>query len=309
MKKVVVTGGAGFIGSNLVRELTNRGCSVLVIDDLRTGKLTNLEGLDFSFLQQDLLADSFDLSDALMGASEVYHFAANADVRDGWSHPRLDFEQNTVVTLRVLEACVQAGVEHLIFSSTGSVYGESTQIPTPENALPTIQTSLYGASKIAAEAFIEAYTEAGKIKATIFRFVSVLGPNYSHGHVIDFVNSLVRNPGELMILGDGSQKKSYMHVSDCVKGVIELRGPGSCEIFNLGFDGYCDINESVSWITATLGLNPSLRYTGGDRGWVGDNPFIWLDVKKANSYGWKAQESIKDSIVETTQFLISNLGQ
>jgi UDP-glucose 4-epimerase len=307
LKKVVVTGGAGFIGSNLVKELINRGNQVSVIDDLRTGSAKNLENLEISLIQKDLLDLTFDLADAFRGVDEVYHFAANADVRDGWTHPRLDLEQNVLGTIRVLEACVLAKVNHLIFSSTGSIYGDTNQIPTPENAIPSNQTSLYSASKYAAESFIQAYSEAGRIRATIFRFVSVLGPNYSHGHVVDFVKSLLHNPDTLRVLGDGTQRKSYMHVSDCVRGVVELRGPKSCETFNLGVDGYCEIKESVEWITSFLGVEPSLEYTGGPRGWVGDNPYIWLDISKAKMMGWEPQFSIRDSIIATADFLVKDL--
>ena len=260
LKKVLVTGGAGFIGSNLVKELLNRNHKVTVIDNLSTGNLGNLKDLEISFVNGDLLDDTLDLSQLFLGMDEVYHLAANADVRDGWTHPRTDLVQNTFATVRVLEACSKSNVPHLIFSSTGSVYGEALEIPTPENASPPGQTSLYGASKFAAEAFIQAYAEANKLTATILRFVSVLGPNYSHGHVIDFVRRLLKDPTHLNVLGDGTQKKSYMHVSDCIRGVIEIRGTGKCEVFNLGVNGYCEINDSIKWITETLGVAPSLSY-------------------------------------------------
>lgn len=307
LKKVLVTGGAGFIGSNLVKELLNTHHAVTIIDNLSTGNLDNLKNLSIEFIKGDLLDDTLNLRKIFKGADEVYHLAANADVRDGWKHPRLDFEQNTLATVRVLEACAESKVSHLIFSSTGSVYGEVRERPTSENVLPPGQTSLYGASKLAAEGFIQAYAEANKFTATIFRFVSVLGPNYSHGHVIDFVRKLLQNPKSLEVLGDGLQKKSYMHVADCVRGVTEIRGAGKCEIFNLGFNDFCEINDSVRWITETLGAKPVLTYSGGDRGWVGDNPFIWLDTSKATLHGWKPKFTIRESIIETTLWLKRSL--
>jgi len=307
LKNVLVTGGAGFIGSNLVKELLKRNHKVTVVDNLSTGDLKNLKNLEISFVKGDVLDDGLKLTHLFRGMDEVYHLAANADVRDGWKHPRTDFEQNTLATVKVLEACAESGVPHLVFSSTGSVYGEALEIPTSEKALPPGQTSLYGASKFAAEGFIQAYAEANKLTATILRFVSVLGPNYSHGHVIDFVRKLLRDPTLLEVLGNGAQKKSYMHVSDCVRGVIDVRGTGKCEVFNLGFNGYCEINDSIKWITETLGVSPSLSYSGGDRGWVGDNPFIWLDTAKASQHGWEPKFTIQESIIETTSWLRQNL--
>lgn len=298
-----MTGGAGFIGSHLVKDLVNKNYEVTVIDNLTTGNLTNLKDLDFSFIEGDLLDNSLKLNQLFQGMDEIYHLAANADVRDGWKHPRVDFEQNTFATIKVLEACTKAGVPHLVFSSTGSIYGEAQVIPTPEVAAPPGQTSLYGASKYAAEGFIQAYAEANKLTATIFRFVSVLGPNYSHGHVIDFVRKLLHDPTKLEVLGDGTQKKSYMHVADCIKGVIEIRGKSKCEVFNLGFDGYCEISESVKWITEILEISPKITFLGGERGWIGDNPFIWLDTTKAESYGWVPKYTIKESIIETTTWV------
>ena len=308
LKNVLVTGGAGFIGSNLVKELLRRNYKVSVVDNLSTGKLENLQNLEISFTHADLLDQSLDLKELFRGMDEVYHLAANADVRDGWKHPRTDFEQNTLATLRVLEACSESEVPHLVFSSTGSVYGEAHEIPTSESALPPGQTSLYGASKYAAEGFIQAYAEANKLTATIFRFVSVLGPNYSHGHVLDFVDKLLQNSNLLEVLGDGLQKKSYMHVSDCVRGVIEIRGTGNCEIFNLGYNGYCELNDSIKWITEALRVSPTLAYSGGDRGWVGDNPFIWLNTSKATLQGWEPKHTIEESIIETTLWLKQKLN-
>lgn len=303
LKTALVTGGAGFIGSNLVESLLEKNYQVTVIDNLRTGNIGNLDLEKIKFIEADLLDSNLDLNKITRNFDEVYHFAANADVKDGWKHPRLDFQQNTLATLRLIEACSQSGVKEFIFSSTGSVYGETSIIPTPENVTFPLQTSLYAASKVSAEAFIQAYCEAGRLKATVFRFVSVLGKNYSHGHVIDFVRQLRSDPSHLKVLGDGSQKKSYMNVRDCVEGVLNLRTNKAIEIFNLGVDGFCDINESISWISKALLVQPIIEFTGGERGWIGDNPFIWLDVSKAASHGWKTKFSIEESIIETVHWV------
>jgi UDP-glucose 4-epimerase len=221
--KVVVTGGAGFIGSNLIDELLSRGHAVVSVDNYGTGFAQHLEGAratgSFTEVTCDLFAEPERIDAIVDGADAIVHLAANADVRFGWDSPRRDLEQNVIVTHNVLEAARRQGVGHVLFSSTGSVYGECPVVPTPEDAPFPVQTSLYGASKAAAEGYIGAYVEAGVLAATVFRFVSVLGPRYSHGHVIDFVRQLQDDPSRLTILGDGTQRKSYMHVGDCVAAV------------------------------------------------------------------------------------------
>ncbi len=306
-RRAVITGGAGFIGSNLVDTLLRDGFNIAVIDNLSTGFERHLESANVEVVRTDIVqADPKELRAVLAGAETVYHLAANADVRFGWDHPRLDHDQNLVATLNVLEACKAAGVGDIVFSSTGSVYGEALQIPTPEEAKFPVQTSLYAASKVAAEAFIQAYATAGRIRATIFRFVSVLGPRYSHGHVFDFVGQLRNNPEKLRILGNGTQRKSYMHVDDCVVALTSLRPDQDVEVFNLGADGYCTVLDSAGWICERLGLQPEFEFTGGDRGWVGDNPFIYLDVSKAANAGWKTHRTIKESVQHTVDWLVDN---
>jgi UDP-glucose 4-epimerase len=302
-KKVLVTGGAGFIGSNLARQLIAEGNKVVIIDNFNTGNVRNLSGLDIEVLSFDLVDIPVNqLTNLLLGVSSIYHLAANADVRDGWKHRRLDFDQNLKATINLLEASADAGVSEFIFTSTGSVYGEAQQFPTTEGSQIPIQTSLYGASKFAAEGFIQAYASAGKLKATVFRLVSALGPNYSHGHVIDFVRQLKSDSSNLTILGDGTQRKSYMHVHDCVRALISLRSKKIFDVFNIGRNEYCSVLDSVGWICEELGVKPKLSFTGGEKGWIGDNPFIWLDVSKARSHGWEAEYSIEDSIRLTVRW-------
>lgn len=300
-----MTGGAGFIGSNLVDELISQGHEVIVFDNLATGHLEFISPKS-SFVEGSITENSEILRSALSGVATVYHLAANADVRDGWKQPSRDLHQNTLATCALLEACVESGVKEFVFSSTGSVYGESMVFPTPEDAPFPVQTSLYGASKASAEAFINAYATANKIRATVFRFVSVLGPRYTHGHVIDFVRQLSKDNSKLSVLGDGYQRKSYMHVTDCIDAVVSLRGTENFNVFNLGSDSYCTVRDSISWICDELGVNPEITFGNGDRGWVGDNPFIWLDVKKASLGGWKTRRSIEDSVRETVRWLLQN---
>ncbi|MEY2432969.1 MAG: UDP-glucose 4-epimerase [Acidimicrobiaceae bacterium] len=308
--RVVVTGAAGFIGSNLVDALLDRGDSVVGIDNLSTGQrrfLTDaVENERFRFVEGDLV-DGLDLVPVIEGADAVVHLAANADVRFGWQDTRRDLRQNVVMTLEIADAMRVAGVRKLLFSSTGSVYGESPIVPTPEDAPFPRQTSLYGASKAAAEGYLSAYAEAGELDVTIFRFVSVMGRHYTHGHVIDFVSALTSDPTRLRVLGDGNQKKSYLDVSDCVAAVISrLDQSVRFEVFNLGTDEYCTVRDSIRWITDRLGVEPELAFTGGDRGWVGDNPFIFLDTSAIRATGWRPRLTIKDAVERTIDYLVSN---
>ena len=222
--KFFVTGAAGFIGSNLVDRLLAGGHDVVGYDNFSTGLPQFLEGAGnnprFQLIQDDLLA-STEIGKAMGGCDFVFHFAANADVRFGTEHPRKDLEQNTIATYNVLEAMRANGIGRIAFSSTGSVYGEAKVIPTPEDAPFPIQTSLYAASKVAGEGMIAAYCEGFGFQAHIFRFVSILGERYTHGHVFDFVKKLMADPTVLPVLGNGKQRKSYLYVQDCIIKTID----------------------------------------------------------------------------------------
>ena len=309
--KFFVTGGAGFIGSNLIDRLLDTGSSVVVFDNFSTGQERFIEKAFanplFTLINGDLL--NFDcLTKAMAGCDFVYHFAANADVRFGTEHPRKDLEQNTIATYNVLEAMRTNGIKRIAFSSTGSVYGEATMFPTPEDAAFPIQTSLYGASKLACEGLIASYCEGFGFQSWIFRFVSILGERYTHGHVFDFYHKLKEDSKQLRVLGNGKQRKSYLYIKDCLDAIqIALkRSKDKVNIFNLGVDSYCELNDSIGWICEELGLNPRLDYTGGDRGWIGDNPFIFLDTSKICSLGWKPKLSIQEGVIQTVRYLKEN---
>ena len=309
--KAFVSGGAGFIGSNLVDRLLDLGHEVTVYDNLSTGLLQFLEyARDFDcfrLVKGDLL-DEDSLSEAITGHEFVFHLAANADVRFGTEHPRRDLEQNTIVTYNILEAMRNHGIRKIAFASTGSVYGEATVIPTPEGAPFPIQTSLYAASKLAGEGMIAAYCEGFGFQSWIFRFVSILGERYTHGHVFDFYRELKQNPSRLEVLGNGKQRKSYLYIQDCIDAILLAleKSNESVNVLNLGGDGYCEVNDSIGWICEELGVSPKLEYTGGDRGWIGDNPFIFLDTSKIRDLGWKPKLSIKDGVLKTIQYLKTN---
>lgn len=309
--RVLVTGGAGFIGSHLVDRLLELGHDVIAFDNLSTGQPRFLDearrARRFRLIEGDTL-DANALGDAACGCDVVFHLAANADVRFGTEHPRKDLEQNTIATFNVLEAMREHGVRRIAFASTGSIYGDATEFPTKETAPFPIQTSLYGASKLAGEGLIQAYCEGFGFEGYIFRFVSILGERYSHGHVFDFYKSLRSNPRELRVLGNGLQRKSYLYVGDCVDAMLLAmeRSRGASHVFNLGTDEYCHVNDSIGWITGHLGLSPTLTYSGGDRGWVGDSPFIFLDTTKVRSLGWTPRLSIRDGIIRTLEYLQAN---
>jgi UDP-glucose 4-epimerase len=316
MQTIFVTGAAGFIGSNLVEALLENGKTVIGWDNFSTGRhefLVNAKKHPaFTLVQGDNL-DAEGLTRAMRGCDFVFHLAANADVRFGVEHPGKDFEQNTRATFHILEALRANGIREMAFSSTGSVYGEAQVIPTPEDAPFPIQTSLYGASKLAGEGMIQAYCEGFGVKATIFRFVSILGPRYTHGHIIDFYKQLLDHPKSLRVLGDGKQRKSYLHVHDCVRAILHVidadaakKAKHGVAIFNLGTDEYCQVIDSVGWICKKLGLTPQLEFSGGDRGWIGDNPFIYLDTKKVRSHGWTPQNNIQQSVEATVDWLTAN---
>lgn len=309
--KAFVTGCAGFIGSNLVDRLIRDGYAVTGYDNFSTGQQRFLEQAEkaktFQLICGDLL-DAKRLCDTMSGCDVVFHLAANADVRFGTEHPRRDLEQNTIATYNVLEAMRSNGIRRIAFSSTGSVYGEASVVPTPEDAPFPVQTSLYGASKLAGEGLIAAYCEGFSFEACIFRFVSILGERYTHGHVFDFYKQLKVNPTKLRVLGNGKQRKSYLYVQDCVDAILLAmhKANDKVNIFNLGVDAYCEVNDSIGWICEVLGVRPRIEYTGGERGWIGDNPFIFLDAAKMRALGWSPKLSIREGVVKTVQFLQNN---
>lgn len=313
MRRACITGGAGFIGSNLADRLLADGVEVVVVDDFRTGRRPFLDDAvghpRFRLLQGNVLSTGV-LEDALAGCDWVFHLQANADVRYGLEHPQLDLEQNTIATSKVLEAMRRAGVANIVFSSTGSVYGEPEVFPTPENAPFPLQTSLYGASKLACEGLIAAYATGFSMTAVICRFVSILGERYTHGHVIDFFRSLKDDPEQITVLGDGKQEKSYLYVKDCIEAILTAvsrhEGEGGTHVYNLGTDETVIVDESLALIASRLGCSPEVHHTGGTRGWAGDSPLIRLDTSKIRSLGWAPKLTIREAIERTVDWLEHN---
>jgi UDP-glucose 4-epimerase len=312
MKRAFVTGAAGFIGSHLVDRLLAQGVEVFGYDNFTTGRERFLSQATANPRFRLVRGDTLDLpamTTAMAGCDTVFHLAANADVRFGTQHPRKDLEQNTIATFNVLEAMRANDVKRIAFSSTGSIYGEPDVFPTPETCPFPVQTSLYGASKLAGEGLIQAYATGFGVEGFIFRFVSILGERYSHGHVFDFYRKLLNDPSQIEVLGDGKQRKSYLYVQDCLDAIFlamsQPTGAGAT-IYNLGTDEYCAVDDSLSWMTAHLGLNPRRNYTGGSRGWIGDSPFIFLDTARIKSLGWRPKLTIRDAVIRTLQYLQAN---
>ncbi|MFH1113132.1 MAG: NAD-dependent epimerase/dehydratase family protein [Pseudomonadota bacterium] len=309
--RAFVTGGAGFIGSHIVDELLLRDYEVTVYDNLSTGFVRHLEPAlsrgEVELVQGDIL-DGEGLTRAMDGASTVFHLAANADVRGGRADTHIDLEQNLVGTHRVLEAMRTLGVKEIIFTSSAAVYGEPDRFPTSEEFAPK-QTSLYGASKLAAEAMIQAYGEYFGIRSYVFRFVSWIGERYSHGVVYDFVKKLQADQERLEILGDGNQEKSYLYVRDGIRGIFQAREHigGLKNVLNLGHLEYMNVRDLAAIVCDEMGLkNVSFHFAGGLRGWPGDSPFVHLDVSRVREAGFDPQVSIEQGIRLTVQYLLNN---
>jgi UDP-glucose 4-epimerase len=313
MKRACITGGAGFIGSNLADRLSAAGVEVAIVDDFSAGRrefvADALERRGIRLVEGDVL-DMAVLDDALEGCDWVFHMQANADVRHGLEHPRRDLRQNTIATSNVLEAMRLHGVKRIAFASTGSIYGEPEVFPTPEDAPFPIQTSLYGASKLAGEGLIAAYACGFGFTGLICRFVSILGERYTHGHVFDFYRALKRDPSRLRVLGDGRQEKSYLYVQDCLSAILAAaehheQEPGA-HVYNLGVAETVVVDDSIRIITEHLSLDPRIEYTGGRRGWTGDSPLIQLDTARIRGLGWRPRLTIEQAVRRTLEWLDVN---
>ena len=310
-KNLLVTGCAGFIGSHLVDFFLKKNYRIIGLDNLSTGNKfflkEALRNKNFKFIRIDLFKKNIEKY--FKNIDTVYHLAANADVRFGLKHRKKDINQNIIVTYKILEAMKKNGVKKIMFSSTGSVYGEADQIPTKETAPFPVQTSLYGASKVSAESLISAYCEGYNFQCYIFRFVSILGERYTHGHVYDFVKQLISNKKILYVLGDGNQKKSYLNIRDCISAIYKSMRffNKKINIINLGTNEYLNVKNSIQVICKVLEVKPKIIFKGGKRGWIGDNPFILLDTKKIRSSNWRPKFTIRKSIEITTKYLLENL--
>jgi UDP-glucose 4-epimerase len=297
----VVTGGAGFIGSHLVDTLVAQGNEVLVIDSLCVGHretiARHIDEYKVRFVQMDLLEDGWQ--EHLEGADRLFHLAADPDVRQSAVNPYPTIKNNILVTYRVLEAMRLHNIPELVFTSTSTVYGDAAVIPTPENYTPLEPISVYGASKLACEALISSYCHSFGMKAWIFRFANIIGARSGHGVITDFIHKLNENPEELEILGDGKQTKSYLEVHECIAAMLYATGRarGTVNIFNVGSEDQIDVKSIAEIITEEMHLpHTKFRFTGGERGWVGDVPRMQLSVEKIKGLRWKPQTGSRESV-------------
>jgi UDP-glucose 4-epimerase len=305
--KIIVTGGAGFIGSHLIDKLIANGNQVTVIDNLSSGKMEFIEHHDhdpnFKLVKLDML-ELEKLKLAIKGADMIYHLAANPDVRLGEQNTRVHLEQNIIVTYNLLEAMRMNKQQNIVFTSTSTVYGEATIIPTFENYGPLIPISLYGASKLACEALITSYCHTFEMRSWIFRFANIVGERGTHGIIVDFINKLKTNPKALEILGDGQQRKSYIHVSDCIDGILYAvnNSDEMANIFNIGSTDTINSTQIGELIVKEMGLHDvKFTYTGGNRGWKGDVPKMLLSIEKLQKLGWNPSHNSKSSVIAATR--------
>ncbi len=294
MRRVFITGAAGFIGSHLADRLLAEGKAVVACDNLSSGRMENLsrhaENPRFSFRQIDLRIPD-DVVEAMQGCDSVFHIAAHADVRSGAAHPHIDLHNGTVATHNVLEAMRLNGIAEIVFASSASVYGETPPVPMTEDHGPAHPISLYGAAKVAAEALISAYCHTFDMRGWLFRFANIIGTRRRQGVVYDFVTRLRQDPSRLEVLGDGTQSKPYLHVSECVDGMLfgYNHAAGRVNLFNLGVEDAIDVRSIAALVIEEMGLSQTrVEYGSLDRGWPGDAPQLRFDVSRLKALGWQA---------------------
>ncbi len=302
---IVVTGGAGFIGSHVVDRLVEED-RVIVIDNLSSGR-REFVNPEAEFIRADLAID--ELTQLLRGADEVWHIAANPDVRIGAENPDAIYRNNVLATYRLLEAMRRAGVERLIFTSTSTVYGEASVIPTPED-YPPHPISIYGASKLACEALIESYAHTFDMKCWIYRFANVIGRRSTHGVIYDFIMKLRANPEELEILGNGEQNKSYIYIDDCIDAMFfGLKADGKVNVFNIGTEDQIKVRRIAEIVCEEMKLSPTFRFTGGDRGWKGDVPVMLLSIERLKKLGWRPRFGSEEAVRLAVRDLLEGLEE
>lgn len=299
---ILITGGAGFIGSHLCDALLERGHHLTVVDNLILGKMENIEHLlhhpSFQFIQEDILHID-DLREIFKNGhfDMVYHLAANSDIQKGGKDPMVDYNLTFNTTFNILQMMKEFEVKKLFFASTSAIFGESYDVLN-EDYGPLQPVSNYGAGKLASEAFISAFSSTYKIQTWITRFPNVVGERFTHGVIYDFIHKLQKNPKELEVLGNGEQCKPYVYVKDLVAGILYVIDHASADynVYMLGSDSRTKVKEIAAMVIEEMGLDATIRYTGGDRGWVGDVPEFRYNLDKVNSLGWKAAYTSNEAV-------------
>ncbi|AGK60598.1 Nucleoside-diphosphate-sugar epimerase [Archaeoglobus sulfaticallidus PM70-1] len=300
--KALVTGGAGFIGSHVVDRLVDMGYDVVVIDNLSSGKKEYLND-SAEFIHADLSREVPEIK-----VDEVWHIAANPDVRIGSESPAEIYDNNILATFNLLEMMRKVGNDRIIFTSTSTVYGEAEVIPTPED-YPTVPISIYGASKLACEALITSYCHTFGMKSWIYRFANVIGRRSNHGVIYDFIMKLKKNRNELEILGNGEQNKSYIYIDDCISAMFwGLKSDEAVNIFNIGSDDQIMVKKIAEIVSEEMGLSPRFVFTGGRRGWKGDVPIMLLSNEKLKKLGWMPKYSSEEAVRKAVRDLLDDLS-
>jgi UDP-glucose 4-epimerase len=307
--KALVTGGAGFIGSHLIDYLLKQNLEVACFDNFSSGKKEFIKKnlSEITLFESDLKKND-DIIHALDGCDVVFHLAANPDVRTGAQDTQTHFDNNILATFNLLEGMRKKNVPTIVFTSSSTVYGDATIIPTTENYAPLIPISTYGASKLASEALIASYCHTFDMNSVIYRFANVVGPRSTHGVIFDFITKLMTNSKELDILGDGKQKKSYLYITDCIDAMWFgfKHSKDRVEIFNIGSEGWTEVTKIADIISQEMGVDPNYRFSGGSegRGWKGDVKYMRLDIGKIKAFGWQPVYNSKDAVKMTVQCLI-----
>lgn len=313
--KILITGGAGFIGSHLCDYLLKENNSVVVIDNLLLGRESNISHLygnsNFRFYKKDIL-NYGDMSDIFRKENFdiVFHFAANSDIASGRKDPSIDLRNTFMTTYNILSLMREYQVKKLIFSSTSAIYGETDEIISEDYGLLS-PISHYGAAKLASEAFISSFVENYNMKSWIFRFPNVVGERATHGVIFDFINKLLKNPNELEVLGNGEQYKPYLYVKDLVEAILFVwkHSDEKINIYNIGVESKTKVKDIAKMVIEEMGLNASIKYKGGDRGWLGDVPEFTYDLSKLNALGWKAKTTSDEAVKKSIKYILEKEGK
>lgn len=308
----LITGGAGFIGSQLADNLLSQGHKITVLDNLSWGKKEffahNLENKNYQFIKIGLLNTSQLFKKFPKNVDIVFHLAANSDIMRGTLEPAIDLRNTTIATFNLLEAMKSSGAKKIFFTSGSGVYGDVGKTYTKESFGPLLPISMYGATKLSAEAMISAFVNLYDMQAWVLRPANIIGPRATHGVVFDFINKLKKNPKELKVFGDGSQSKSYLYVEDVIAAIniVWKKSNESFNLFNISSDSFIKVSEIAEIVVGSMGLKDKtkIKYTGGNRGWKGDVPIVRLDKNKIYSLGWKPKYSSKEAVIETIRLIL-----
>ena len=311
MANILVTGGAGFIGSHLIDRLLDEGNTVVAIDNLSLGRKSNIshhfENSSFTFVEGDILdAPLFDSLFEKTSFDVVFHLAANSDIARSHADPTVDLNMTFMTTYRVLDAMRRFGVKKLMFASTSAIYGNAQGLEVTETYGPLLPASHYGACKLASEGIIASFCENYGLQAFMARFPNVCGERTTHGVLHDFVKKLKHNPDELEVLGNGKQAKPYLYVKDLVDAILFMMTHSNDQVnfYNLGVEGNTPVYRIAEMVIKSMGLNAKIRYTGGDRGWVGDVPLFRYNLDKIHALGWTASLSSDAAVQKAIDYIL-----